>query len=84
MDRTTLNSIGLVLDIIGALMLWRFVAEIAFADRDEFLKGHGQLRVFDPTPEQIGAFKRNMLFSRIGIGLLVVGFLFQLLSNYVR
>ena len=78
-----LTSLGLVLDIIGALILWRYVAEINFADKKDFLKGNASLVLADPTPEQIRSYKLSIWLSRLGIALLLVGFVLQLLGNYV-
>lgn len=77
------SSVGLILDIVGALLLWRYVAEIDFAEKDEFLKGNAVLNVADPTPEEIRSYKRNVFISRIGVALLVIGFSLQVVGNYV-
>ncbi len=83
MSGANLTAVGLVLDIIGAILLWRFIVEINFADRDDYLKGEATLAVLDPTPEQIEAYKRNIWISRAAILLLVLGFVLQLIGNYV-
>ena len=83
MTGANFTAIGLVLDIIGALLLWRYVVEINFADKEDYLKGSATLVLADPTPESIQRYKRNITLSRIAIGLLVAGFIFQLIGNYV-
>ena len=83
MSSTDINSLGLVLDIIGALLIWQFVAEVNFADKAGYVKGHATLALLDPTPEQIRSYKLRLLMSRIGIFLLIAGFVLQLASNYV-
>jgi hypothetical protein len=82
MNRITINSLGLALDIIGALMIWYFVAEVNYASKREFLRGNAEIDLADPSPEQISSYKNRVRLSRVGMGLLVLGFLLQLLSNY--
>jgi hypothetical protein len=82
MNSVAINSLGLMLDIIGALMLWYFVVEINYADKIEFLKGNAVIDLADPTPGQVSRYKRKMFLSRVGVGLLVLGFVLQLASNY--
>lgn len=79
-----LTDIGLVLDIVGAFLLWKFVVEINFTDKEQWLSGNAVLVVSDPTPEQIKKFRRNMVISRLAICLLIAGFAFQLLGNQVK
>lgn len=81
MTSMLLNSIGLVFDIVGAVLIWFFVAEINFANKEFYLQGDAVIDLEDPSPEKIKAFKRNIMLSRIGIVALVVGFIFQLASN---
>ena len=83
MTGDNITAIGLALDIIGALLLWKYVVEINFADKKDYLKGNATLVLADPTPEQIRRYKRNITLSRFGIGLLIAGFFLQLIGNYV-
>lgn len=78
-----ITAFGLLLDIVGAILLWHYVAEINFADKEEYLKGNALLELKDPTQEEINAFKKKILFTRVGIALLVIGFTLQLIGNYV-
>lgn len=59
MNSVAINSLGLIFDIIGALMLWYFVVEINYADKIEFLKGNAVIDLKDPTPEQISSYRRK-------------------------
>lgn len=82
MTGITINSIGLVLDIVGALLLWRFVSEISFNDKKSWLQGDAHIDLSPPTPDQISAYKRAVWLSRLGMLLLIVGFALQLFGNY--
>ena len=77
-----LNTAGIILTIIGALLIWVFLGELNFAKKDEYLKGRGELEIPNPTPEDIKKLKRNIFLSRIGMTLIVVGGFLEILSNY--
>ena len=83
MTGANITAIGLVFDIAGAVLLWQFVVEINFADKANYLKGNATLDLADPTPEQIQKYKRNILVSRAAIVLLILGFILQLIGNYL-
>jgi hypothetical protein len=46
-----LNTAGIMLTIIGALLIWFFLGELNFAKKDEYLKG-GELEI--PVVGQFG------------------------------
>jgi hypothetical protein len=79
-----ITSIGLVLDIIGAFFIWYFVIEVSLLDMAEFLKGRAAVALSDPSPGAIGAYKKRISMSRIGVGLLIVGFILQLVGNLMH
>ena len=83
MTGANVSTVGLFLDIVGALLLWRYVVEIDFVEKDEFLKGNAVLTPADPTPEEIRSYKRRIVISRIGVAFLVIGFSLQVVGNYV-
>ena len=83
MTGTDITALGLTLDIIGAVLLWRYVVEINFADKEAYLQGHATLALVDPTPKQIQRYKNAIACSRIAIVFLVAGFILQLIGNYV-
>lgn len=83
MISTYVSSIGLVLDIVGALLTWYCVAEISYASKSAYLKGAARLELTDPTPDDIRRYKRRVFGSRIGVVLILLGFVAQLISNYV-
>jgi hypothetical protein len=77
-----LNTAGIILTIIGALLIWFFLGELNFAKKDEYLKGIGELEIPNPTPEDIKKLKRNIFLSRTGMALIVVGGFLEISSNY--
>lgn len=81
-----LNTIGLVLDIIGAVLLWRFVADNSVKWDGEFKAGESRtLSVGDEITEaEAKAYLWAGHLSRLGIGLLVAGFLLQLAAAWLR
>jgi len=83
MTGANITAIGLVLDIVGAVLLWQFIVEINFADKADYLKGNATLILADPTPEEIQKYKRNIFVSRAAIVFLVLGFILQLIGNYL-
>jgi len=84
MSPIILNSAGLVFDIVGAVLIWIFVVEINFASKEKYLKGNAAIELFDPTPDKIAAYKRNVLMSRVGMVSLIIGFILQLASNFCK
>ncbi len=77
-----LNTVGIILTIIGALLIWFFLGELTFANKDEYLKGRGEMEIPNPTPQDVKKFKGAICLSRIGIGLIVVGGFLEIISNY--
>jgi hypothetical protein len=82
MNSACINSLGLIFDMLGALMLWYFVPEINLVDKAALLKDQTTMVLADPNQQQINAYKRRVFLSRAGVILLVVGFTLQLVSNY--
>ncbi|MCF8162369.1 MAG: hypothetical protein K9J78_00850 [Polynucleobacter sp.] len=78
-----INTLGILLTIAGAYLVWRYLTVISFVDHDEYLKGNGVLRVPDPTPEEIKRYVRSVWLSKLGLLLVATGSLFQMISNYM-
>jgi hypothetical protein len=72
------NSLGLVADIIGALMLTKFGLS---PDIDP--QGRQSLLLEDEDQEQIAKGKVYKRWSRIAIWLIVLGFVIQLISDLI-
>ncbi len=54
-----LNTLGIILTIVGAYLVWRYLTVISFVDHDEYLKGREVLTVPDPTPEDVNTQKNK-------------------------
>jgi len=76
---TIVNSIGLVIDIVGALILFRF----GLAPKID-VEGHVHLILEQVDEGEIALAKRYKSSSSIGIILIGIGFLFQLISNFLN
>ncbi len=68
-----LNSVGLSLDIAGALILWFCPFPLLWKDKG------GNYGMITPDGESI---KKHLTLSRLGLGFIAAGFFFQLLSNF--
>jgi hypothetical protein len=73
-----INSIGLVLDIIGVLLIWRYGLPEAISRT-----GTVHLIMENVDVSEIAEAKRYDCIARCGIVLLVGGFFLQLISNFL-
>jgi len=72
-----LNSLGLLLDIIGAILIWKY-------GLPESLSREGVAPAFSVIDASLRAkAKKYNWYSNIGLFLLVLGFVFQLISNFL-
>ncbi len=62
----------------------RCLIELNFADKEAFLRGEGMLAVPNPNPLDINRFKRSIALSKAGLMLILIGGLFQVVSNYLQ
>jgi hypothetical protein len=81
--KVCLNSLGVTLATIGVFLVWYFIGQLNFADRDTFLKGNGKLIVPTVTTEMIKKLRIEMLLSKLGLALIVIGGILQIASNYI-
>lgn len=78
MSNTDLSAFGLVLDIIGVFLLWRFgLPPLIDRGGDEYLVSGVT------NKEEAKRAKYYDRFSHIGIGLVILGFVFQLLGTLI-
>ena len=73
---TWINSTGLVFDIAGALLLWKYGLPEAI-NKD----GSINLILEQKNSKEVAKGKRYDNMSKIALGLLILGFALQLLSN---
>ena len=77
------NSSGIAFASIGAYLVWGYLTEINFADKEAYLRGKGVLTVPDPSPEDVCRLKRSILFSKFGLFMILAGGGLQIISNYI-
>lgn len=75
---TMINSIGLVMDIVGVFILWRY-------GLPEPLSREGHIFIITDQIDQDERDKAASYdrWSKFGLFLLIAGFVFQLVSNFV-
>ena len=73
-----LNSSGLLLDICGATLIFRFGLPEQVSRT-----GTGALLLEETDEAEIEKARRYDRLGRLGIGLLISGFVLQLVSNFV-
>ena len=78
-----LNSLGVAFASAGFILVWRYLTEISFVDKEAYMRGQGVFTVPVPSKSDISRFKRSMLLSRLGIAMILLGGLFQIASNYI-
>lgn len=81
--KTTINSIGLVMASLGSFVVWAYLGDLNMADTESLKKGEIVLVVPTTTPELCAKLLREKLWSRCGLGLILVGGLLQIVSNYM-
>jgi hypothetical protein len=79
MTSTIVNSAGLVINIVGTLLVWRYGLPDPLS-RDGVINITAEQT---DNSEKAEAAKHDCK-TRLGVGLLLVGFALQLLSNFLR
>ena len=82
-----LSTIGLVIDITGAILLWKF-GITATIDHEEFdaimeyaiITSNGKYK--DAVERSREKIKKVKFWSRTGLTLLIIGFVLQAIGNY--
>lgn len=72
------NSIGLALDITGAIFLWRYGLPEALSR-----EGHTYIITGEIDAAETAKAKSYDRCAKVGLGLLVAGFFCQLVSNFI-
>ncbi len=78
MDSTHINTFGLLLDIIGAILIWKYGLPERISRT-----GASYLMLEENDAEQIALAKEYDFWAGVGIALLVGGFALQIISNYL-
>lgn len=81
MDLNCFSQLGLVLDIIGALLLFRYGLP------SKYVEAPGSRRIITETNTDLlkADEKKNsaiMLWSRVGLALIILGFAGQLIGSF--
>jgi len=58
--------IGVAFACLGVFLVWRYLTEINFVDKEAYFRGEGMLTVPDRSAEALRLLKRAMLFVQIG------------------
>jgi len=72
------NSFGLICDVMGALLVWKY-------GLPEAISRTGAIHIIaeQSDDDEISKAKKFDRWARLGIGLLVLGFILQLASNFI-
>ncbi|MDD5456572.1 MAG: hypothetical protein PHV30_06015 [Candidatus Margulisbacteria bacterium] len=73
-----LNSLGLILDIVGACMIFKFGLP-----ENINKEGHSHLILEQIDEKEKKKAQNYDSFSVVGLSLLIFGFLLQLISNFI-
>ena len=80
--KTHINTLGILLSAIGSFLVWRYLTELSWADKEAFLRGEGVMTVPSPTEDEIQKFKLQLKLSKLGLAMILLGGLVQIISNY--
>jgi len=75
---TWINSLGLLLDICGAILLWKYGLPEAISR-----EGHCYLVLGQKDEAEAAKARTYDCWSRLGLALLILGFALQLVSNFI-
>jgi hypothetical protein len=78
MTSASINDVGLLLDIVGAVLLFKFGLPAAISR-----EGHVHLVAEQVDEAEIRRSNRYDRLGKVGLALLVDGFALQLISNHV-
>jgi hypothetical protein len=81
--KTHFSTLGIIISTLGSYLVWRYLTELNFADKEAYLKGQGVLVVPDPTPSDVVKFNNSIRLSKLGLGLIFIGGFVQVVSNYL-
>ena len=73
-----INSLGLFLDIIGVILIWNFGLPDSISR-----EGHTFITTEGSDEREKARAARYDRWSKIGLSLVIVGFVVQLVSNFI-
>jgi hypothetical protein len=76
---TIVNSIGLVFNVVGAILIWRYGLPEPLSPTGARYLRTGMIDENDRATAARFTFR-----AKLGLGLLIAGFLAQLASNFLR
>jgi hypothetical protein len=80
MNSANLNSIGLLLDIVGAILIYKF----GFPFMDVFPDDGGGLNLYESSDvKRSKRIRRDKVLAKSGLVAMILGFIVQLTSNYM-
>jgi hypothetical protein len=80
--KSYLSTIGILLTSIGSFLVWKYLTELNWADKEAFKRGEGLLTVPSPTEADVRRFRRQIWLSKIGLTLILIGGAVQIVSNH--
>ncbi|PIQ09526.1 MAG: hypothetical protein COW71_06190 [Ignavibacteriales bacterium CG18_big_fil_WC_8_21_14_2_50_31_20] len=73
------NSLGLLLDILGAFLIWKY----SKTDALKFIEENGSFFWDGSSETDKIEFKKQNKYSHIGLLLMIFGFILMLISNFI-
>lgn len=81
--KTHINTLGIISATLGSFLVWRYLTELNWADKEAFLKGEGRMVIPSPSEQDVKKFKYQLRLSKLGLGLILLGGALQVVSNYL-
>jgi hypothetical protein len=81
--KTHINTLGIIFATLGSFLVWKYLTELNWADKEAFLRGKGVMTIPSPTPEDVKKFKCQLRLSKLGLALIIFGGAIQIGSNYL-
>lgn len=81
--KTHINTLGIISATLGSFLVWRYLTELNWADKEAFLKGEGRMVIPSPTEQDVKKFKCQLRLSKLGLRLILLGGALQVVSNYL-
>jgi hypothetical protein len=80
--KTYLSTIGILLTTIGSFLIWKYLTELNWADKEAFMRGEGRFTVPSPNEADIKRFRHQLWLSKFGLALILLGGAIQIVSNH--